>query len=145
MKVARNFCANICSILLIASSTFAARIPPSEQHTWLGFGERELGDQLLILDERTTNSTVPISQSIIFQYEDLSFTFANLTVYDGFDKVIHTYDNFLSKTEVQFINSTRAEAQIAIYGFSIMPMKKQPGTADSKPKKIVFSNNKRRV
>lgn len=82
MKVARNFCANICSILLIASSTFAARIPPSEQHTWLGFGERELGDQLLILDERTTNSTVPISQSIIFQYEDLSFTFANLTVYD---------------------------------------------------------------
>lgn len=57
--------------------------------TWVGFGDREEGDEMVVWDKRMFNSSRELTSCFSFNYQNFRFTFANLTTTDvsKFNKV----------------------------------------------------------
>lgn len=50
--------------------------------TWIGFGVREDGDEIMVWDKRMFNSSRDLTSCFTFKYDSFRFTFANLTTTD---------------------------------------------------------------
>lgn len=61
--------------------------------TWIGIGDREDGDDMVLWDKRMFNSSRDLTSCFSFKYDNFRFTFANLTTTNV--KFSRSYQNCL--------------------------------------------------
>lgn len=60
-------------------SIFTSTPDEEVELTWIGIGDREDGDEMVLWDKRMFNSSRDLTSCFTFKYDNFRFTFANLT------------------------------------------------------------------